>query len=51
MSNEVIKLSKISKKFVGLNKNITVLKNVNFKINPGELHAIISASSKVFENN
>ena len=44
MSNEVIKLSKISKKFVGLNKNITVLKNVNFKINPGELVSLTGPS-------
>ena len=37
MNNEVIKLSKISKKFVKANKNIIVLKNINFKINKGEL--------------
>jgi len=44
MSNEVIKLLKISKKFVGLNKNITVLKNVNFKINHGELVSLTGPS-------
>jgi|TARA_B110000438_G_scaffold92135_1_gene91624 ABC-type lipoprotein export system ATPase subunit len=37
MSNEIIKLSKISKKFVTANKNITVLKNVNLVINKGDL--------------
>ena len=35
MNKEIIKLSKISKKFVGGGKNITVLKNVNLKINRG----------------
>ncbi len=33
MSKEIIKLTKISKKFFGTNKNIVVLKNVNLKIN------------------
>ena len=37
MNKEIIKLIKISKKFDGGNKNIKVLKNVNFKINKGEL--------------
>ena len=37
MNNEIIKLSKISKKFVGNNKNISVLKNINLKISKGEL--------------
>ena len=37
MNNEVIKLSKISKKFVGNNKDISVLKNINLKISKGEL--------------
>jgi len=37
MSNEIIKLSKISKKFVTANKNIAVLKNINLVINKGEL--------------
>ena len=37
MNNEVIKLSKISKKFIGNNKNISVLKNINLKISKGEL--------------
>ena len=37
MNNEVIKLSKISKKFIGNNKDISVLKNINLKISKGEL--------------
>ena len=36
-NNEIIKLSKISKKFATANKNITVLKNVNLTIRKGEL--------------
>ena len=37
MNEEILKLSKISKKFSGGGKDITVLKNVNLKINKGEL--------------
>jgi len=44
MNNEILKLSKISKKFVGLNKDIIVLKNINLKVNKGELIAITGAS-------
>ena len=44
MNKEIIKLSKISKKFVGASKNITVLKNVNLKINRGELVALTGSS-------
>ena len=44
MTKEIIKLSKISKKFVGSNKNITVLKNVNLKINKGELVSLSGPS-------
>ena len=44
MNKEIIKLSKISKKFVGSNKNITVLKNVNLKINKGELISLSGPS-------
>ena len=44
MNKEIIKLSKISKKFVGSNKNITVLKNVNLKINKGELVSLSGPS-------
>ena len=35
--SEIIKLSKISKRFTTANKNITVLKNVNLTIRKGEL--------------
>ena len=44
MNKEIIKLSKISKKFVDSNKNITVLKNVNLKINKGELVSLSGPS-------
>ena len=44
MNKEIIKLSKISKKFIGGNKDITVLKNVNLKINRGELVSLIGPS-------
>tara|TARA_B100000029_G_scaffold165179_1_gene161370 strand:+ start:271 stop:495 length:225 start_codon:yes stop_codon:yes gene_type:complete len=44
MSNEIIKLTKISKKFVGVNKDIVVLKNVNLKINKGELVSLTGPS-------
>ena len=44
MNNEIIKLSKISKKFVGAKKNIIVLKNVNLKINKGELVSLTGPS-------
>ena len=44
MNKEIIKLSKISKKFVGGRKNITVLKNVNLKINRGELVSLTGPS-------
>jgi ABC-type lipoprotein export system ATPase subunit len=44
MNNEIIKLSKISKKFVQSNKNIVVLKNVNLKIKKGELIALTGPS-------
>ena len=44
MNKEIIKLSKISKKFVGTNKDIIVLKNVNFKINKGELISLSGPS-------
>ena len=35
MNKEIIKLSKISKKFSGNEKDIDVLKNINLKINVG----------------
>jgi ABC-type lipoprotein export system ATPase subunit len=44
MNDEILKLSKISKKFSGLNKDINVLKNINLRINKGELIAITGAS-------
>jgi len=44
MSKEIIRLSKISKKFVGTNKDITVLKNVNLKIDKGELISLTGPS-------
>ena len=44
MNNEIIKLSKISKKFVGANKDIIVLKNINFKINRCELVSLTGSS-------
>ena len=44
MSKEIIKLSKIYKKFTGINKNIIVLKNINLKINGGELVSLTGPS-------
>tara|TARA_Y100000590_G_scaffold222009_1_gene251297 strand:- start:14288 stop:14974 length:687 start_codon:yes stop_codon:yes gene_type:complete len=45
MSNEIIRLSKISKRFLGTNRNnIIVLKNVNLKINKGELISLTGPS-------
>ncbi len=44
MNNEIIKLSKISKRFVDSNKNIVVLKNINLKINKGELVSLTGPS-------
>ena len=44
MNKEIIKLSKISKKYFGTKKNITVLKNVNLKINKGELVSLTGPS-------
>jgi len=44
MSNEVVKLYKISKKFFTSSKNITVLKNINIKINRGELVSLTGPS-------
>ena len=44
MSKEIIKLSKIFKKFIGPNKDIIVLKNINLKINSGELVSLTGAS-------
>ena len=44
MNNEIIKLTKISKKFTGTNKDINVLKNVSLKINKGELVSLTGPS-------
>ena len=44
MSKEIIKLSKISKKFIGASKNIIVLKNINLKIKSGELISLTGPS-------
>ena len=44
MNKEIIKLSKISKKFSGNEKDIDVLKNINLKINVGELVSLTGPS-------
>ena len=44
MSKEIIKLNKITKKFLGGNKDITVLKNINLVINKGELISLTGPS-------
>ena len=44
MNKEILKLTKISKKFTGSKKDIIVLKNVNLKINKGELVSLTGPS-------
>tara|TARA_B100001123_G_scaffold437289_1_gene569175 strand:- start:484 stop:1167 length:684 start_codon:yes stop_codon:yes gene_type:complete len=44
MNKEIIKLTKITKKFASANKDIVVLKNVNIKINKGELISLSGPS-------
>jgi len=44
MSNEIIRLSKINKKFYSNNKEINVLENVNLEINKGELVSLTGPS-------
>ena len=44
MSKEIIKLSKISKKFIDTEKDIIVLKNINIRINKGELVSLTGPS-------
>ena len=44
MNDEILKLTKISKKFIDADKDITVLKNINFKINKGDLVSLTGPS-------
>ena len=44
MSKEIIKLSQISKKFIGGTTDIIVLKNINLIINSGELVSLTGPS-------
>ena len=44
MNKEILKLTKISKKFTGIRKDIIVLKNINLKINKGELVSLTGPS-------
>jgi len=44
MNSEIIKLSKISKKYFGMKKVISVLKNISLKINKGELISLVGLS-------
>ena len=44
MSKEILKLSKISKRYLHKNANITVLKNINLIINKGELISLTGPS-------
>jgi len=45
MNKEIIRLTKISKKFPGVrNKDITVLKNINLKINNGDMVSLVGPS-------
>jgi len=44
MNKEIIKLTKVSKKFAGSRKDIIVLKNINLKINKGELVSLTGPS-------
>ena len=44
MNKEIIKLTKISKKFSGNGNDINVLKNINLKINTGELVSLTGPS-------
>jgi len=44
MNNEIIKLSKITKKFFNADKSITVLKNISLRINKGELISLTGPS-------
>ena len=44
MNDEIIRLEKISKKFLGSNRNIVVLNNINLKIKRGELISLTGPS-------
>ena len=44
MNEQIIKLTKISKKFVKNDNTINVLKNINLKINKGDLVSITGPS-------
>ena len=44
MNKEILKLTKITKKFTGSRKDIIVLKNINLKINKGELVSLTGPS-------
>ena len=44
MNSEIIRLSNISKKYQGVGKNILVLKNINLKINKGEIVSLTGPS-------
>ena len=44
MSDEIIKLSKISKKFINAGNEIIVLKNINLKINKGKIISLTGPS-------
>ena len=44
MNKEILRLTKITKKFTGSRKDIIVLKNINLKINKGELVALTGPS-------
>ena len=44
MNSEIIKLVKISKKFRGSGKNINVLKEINLRINSGDLVSLVGPS-------
>ncbi len=44
MNKEIIKLSRISKKFTRSSGNITVLKNINFAIEKGEIISLTGPS-------
>ena len=44
MNNEIIKLSKISKKFFINNRDIKVFENINLKINRGDLVSLTGPS-------